>query len=62
MNYTKIDFSQRNTGIDLLRALTMFVMIFVNDFWKIHDVPAWLEHAKRGVAWLPRRIHIKLKI
>ncbi len=48
MNYTKIDFSQRNVGIDLFRALTMFVMIFVNDFWKIHDVPHWLEHAKRG--------------
>ncbi len=26
----------------------MFVMIFVNDFWKIHDVPRWLEHAKWG--------------
>jgi MFS family permease len=52
MNNSKIDFSQRNTGIDLLRALTMFVMIFVNDFWKIHDVPAWLEHAKRGEDFL----------
>jgi len=48
MNYTKIDFSQRNVGIDLFRALTMFVMIFVNDFWKIHEVPHWLEHASRG--------------
>ena len=38
-------FSQRNLAIDMLRALTMFVMIFVNDFWKIHDVPHWLEHA-----------------
>ncbi|MDH6306440.1 heparan-alpha-glucosaminide N-acetyltransferase [Parabacteroides sp. PF5-5] len=44
----KTDFTQRNVGIDLLRALTMFVMIFVNDFWKIHDVPHWLEHAKWG--------------
>jgi hypothetical protein len=26
----------------------MFVMIFVNDFWKVHDIPAWLDHAKRG--------------
>ncbi len=43
-----VDFSQRNVGIDLLRALTMFVMIFVNDFWKIHDVPHWLEHAAWG--------------
>ncbi len=45
---TKTDFTQRNVGIDLLRALTMFVMIFVNDFWKIHDVPHWLEHAAPG--------------
>jgi len=52
MNYTKIDFSQRNVGIDLFRALTMSVMIFVNDFWKIHDVPHWLEHAKRGEDFL----------
>jgi len=39
---------QRNIAIDIFRALTMFVMIFVNDFWKIHDVPHWLEHAKWG--------------
>ena len=50
--HTKIDFTQRNVGIDLFRALTMFVMIFVNDFWKIHDVPHWLEHAKRGEDFL----------
>ena len=42
---TQPDFSQRNTAIDMLRAITMFTMIFVNDFWKIHDVPHWLEHA-----------------
>lgn len=41
-------YSQRNPGIDMLRALTMFVMIFVNDFWKVHDVPHWLEHAAYG--------------
>ncbi|MDH6358245.1 DUF5009 domain-containing protein [Parabacteroides sp. PF5-9] len=48
MNTKITDFTQRNVAIDLLRALTMFVMIFVNDFWKIHDVPHWLEHATRG--------------
>lgn len=48
MNNTQTDFTQRNVGIDLLRALTMFVMIFVNDFWKVHDVPHWLEHAQWG--------------
>lgn len=52
MKSTGIDFTQRNVGIDLLRALTMFVMIFVNDFWKIHDVPLWMDHAKRGVDFL----------
>lgn len=47
-NTLKADFTQRDAGIDLLRALTMFIMIFVNDFWKIHDVPHWLEHAAFG--------------
>ncbi|MDR3141506.1 MAG: heparan-alpha-glucosaminide N-acetyltransferase domain-containing protein [Tannerellaceae bacterium] len=42
------DFTQRNAAIDILRALTMFVMIFVNDFWKVHDIPWWLDHARRG--------------
>ena len=41
----KTVYSRRNLAIDMLRALTMFIMIFVNDFWKVHDVPHWLEHA-----------------
>lgn len=41
-------FAQRNASIDHLRALTMLTMIFVNDFWKIHGVPRWLEHAAWG--------------
>lgn len=41
-------FSHRNLAIDMLRALTMFTMIFVNDFWKIHDVPQWMDHAAYG--------------
>lgn len=41
-------YSRRNPAIDMLRALTMFTMIFVNDFWKIHDVPHALEHAAFG--------------
>lgn len=44
----KITYSRRNLGIDMLRALTMFTMIFVNDFWKVHDVPHWLGHAVYG--------------
>jgi len=38
-----------NTGrlasIDVFRALTMFLMIFVNDLWTLQGVPEWLEHA-----------------
>ena len=37
-------FGRRNGAIDMLRGLTMFLMIFVNDFWTIGDVPHWLEH------------------
>lgn len=48
LNMDKTIYSQRNPGIDMLRALTMFVMIFVNDFWKVHGVPHWLEHAAYG--------------
>lgn len=44
----KTIYSRRNQAIDIFRALTMFIMIFVNDFWKIHDVPHWLEHAAYG--------------
>lgn len=35
---------QRNGAIDMFRGLTMFLMITVNDFWKPHGVPHWLEH------------------
>ena len=35
---------ERNAGIDMFRGLTMFFMIVVNDFWKIPNVPHWLEH------------------
>jgi hypothetical protein len=46
------NFTGRNEAIDILRALTMFVMIFVNDFWKVHDIPSWLDHAARGVDFM----------
>lgn len=42
------NYTQRNVAIDILRALTMVTMIFVNDFWNVNDIPHWLEHAKRG--------------
>jgi len=40
--------SPRVASIDVFRALTMFLMIVVNDFWGISGIPHWLEHAKYG--------------
>ncbi len=31
-------------AIDVLRALTMLLMIFVNDLWSLRGIPEWLEH------------------
>lgn len=35
----------RLASIDILRALTMLLMIWVNDFWSLIDIPKWLKHA-----------------
>lgn len=35
----------RIASIDIFRALTMLLMIWVNDFWTLTDVPKWLGHA-----------------
>ena len=40
---------QRIATIDILRALTMVLMIFVNDLWSLKDIPGWLGHVERGV-------------
>ena len=40
---------QRIASIDILRALTMVLMIFVNDFWTLTGVPYWMEHRQHGV-------------
>jgi len=40
---------QRINSIDILRALTMVLMIFVNDLWSLKNIPGWLEHVERGV-------------
>jgi heparan-alpha-glucosaminide N-acetyltransferase len=40
---------QRIASIDILRALTMILMIFVNDLWSLRDIPEWLGHVKSGV-------------
>lgn len=31
-------------SIDVFRAFTMFLMIFVNDLWTLSGIPVWLEH------------------
>ena len=45
MSRTTTDFTQRNAAIDIFRALTMLLMIFVNDLWSITGSPDWLGHA-----------------
>ncbi|MCL6295888.1 heparan-alpha-glucosaminide N-acetyltransferase domain-containing protein [Jejuia spongiicola] len=35
----------RIASIDILRAITMVLMIWVNDFWTLKNVPKWLQHA-----------------
>ncbi|MGH2645693.1 MAG: heparan-alpha-glucosaminide N-acetyltransferase domain-containing protein, partial [Chitinophagaceae bacterium] len=35
----------RIASIDVLRALTMFLMVFVNDLWTDKGIPSWLDHA-----------------
>ena len=35
----------RIASIDVLRALTMLLMIWVNDFWTLAEIPKWLQHA-----------------
>lgn len=34
----------RIQSIDILRAITMTLMIFVNDLWSLKNIPLWLEH------------------
>ncbi|MEX6686765.1 DUF5009 domain-containing protein [Danxiaibacter flavus] len=36
--------TNRVAAIDVTRALTMLLMIFVNDLWSLRDIPGWLEH------------------
>lgn len=36
-------------SIDILRALNMMLMIFVNDLWSLKEIPAWLGHVESGV-------------
>jgi len=36
----------RILSIDVFRAITMLLMIFVNDLWSLSGVPLWIEHAR----------------
>jgi heparan-alpha-glucosaminide N-acetyltransferase len=36
---------RRIGSIDVIRALTMYLMVFVNDLWTDKNIPQWLEHA-----------------
>ena len=42
----------RLASIDILRALTMVLMIWVNDFWTLSNVPKWLMHATANEDYL----------
>ena len=39
----------RILSIDALRAITMFLMIFVNDVAGVSNIPAWIEHTEANV-------------
>ena len=41
-----MSYSERNPAIDMLRALTMCLMIFVNNLWTIKGVPHWMLHSQ----------------
>ncbi len=36
----------RVLSIDVLRAITMFLMVFVNDVAGVHNIPEWIKHTK----------------
>ena len=38
---------KRLHSIDAIRALTMLLMIFVNDLAGVKGIPEWIDHAKR---------------
>lgn len=42
---TTVNSLNRLDSIDIFRAVTMFLMIFVNDLWTLEGVPKWLEHS-----------------
>ena len=43
---------KRIASIDVFRALTMLLMLFVNDFWTLKKIPQWLKHSPADVDFL----------
>lgn len=41
--------TQRIASIDILRGITMVLMVFVNDLGSLTNIPGWLTHVERGV-------------
>lgn len=39
-----MNIQQRIASIDITRAVTMLLMIFVNDLWTLRNIPSWLGH------------------
>lgn len=50
LSFSRKEYSDRIAAIDILRALTMVLMIFVNDLYTLKGVPKWLLHVKLGVS------------
>lgn len=42
----------RALSIDVFRGVTMFFMLWVNDFWTLNSIPKWLKHAASGEDYL----------
>ncbi|MFD2570823.1 DUF5009 domain-containing protein [Spirosoma soli] len=49
---TQAPLPRRIASIDVFRALTMLLMIFVNDLWTLSGIPAWLEHSRANQDFL----------
>ena len=47
-----MNIQQRIASIDITRAVTMLLMIFVNDLWTLRNIPSWLGHtAQKTMVW-----------